>query len=147
MFPDVPGEPDADLSSGAFLTCSADNTIRMWRIDDWTQTRVQPQNILSSVSLASMWCERKENWRSFFLWWIIYSIYSCFAGSVECNLHRWKHQHLAGSRLYNKCQCRQIRRRTDSWNQDRHQDHLCQSRRQTPGIWRPQRHAEVQQDK
>ncbi|XP_028253713.1 mitogen-activated protein kinase-binding protein 1-like [Parambassis ranga] len=48
MFPDVPGEPDAGLSSGAFLTCSADNTIRMWRMDDWTQTRVHPQNILSS---------------------------------------------------------------------------------------------------
>ncbi|XP_034756679.1 mitogen-activated protein kinase-binding protein 1-like [Etheostoma cragini] len=47
MFPDVPGKFSAGLSSGAFLTCSADNTIRLWRMDDWT-TRVHSQNILSS---------------------------------------------------------------------------------------------------
>ncbi|XP_078130727.1 mitogen-activated protein kinase-binding protein 1-like [Sander vitreus] len=47
MFPDVPGEFGAGLSSGAFLSCSADNTIRLWRMDDWT-TRVHSQNILSS---------------------------------------------------------------------------------------------------
>ncbi|XP_031166391.1 mitogen-activated protein kinase-binding protein 1-like isoform X2 [Sander lucioperca] len=47
MFPDVPGEFGACLSSGAFLSCSADNTIRLWRMDDWT-TRVHSQNILSS---------------------------------------------------------------------------------------------------
>ncbi|XP_073349163.1 mitogen-activated protein kinase-binding protein 1-like [Pagrus major] len=44
MFPDVPGELGAGLSSGAFLSCSADNTIRLWRTDDWTHSR----NILSS---------------------------------------------------------------------------------------------------
>ncbi|XP_070781678.1 mitogen-activated protein kinase-binding protein 1-like [Enoplosus armatus] len=48
MFPDVPGELGADLSSGAFLSCSADNTIRLWRMNDWTQTHVHSQNILSS---------------------------------------------------------------------------------------------------
>ncbi|CAB1458681.1 unnamed protein product [Pleuronectes platessa] len=47
IFPDVPGEVAAGLSSGAFLSCSADNTIRLWRIDDWSQTRAQFQNILS----------------------------------------------------------------------------------------------------
>ncbi|XP_051265541.1 mitogen-activated protein kinase-binding protein 1-like isoform X3 [Dicentrarchus labrax] len=44
MFPDVPGELGAGLSSGAFLTCSADNTIRLWHMNDWTHS----QNILSS---------------------------------------------------------------------------------------------------
>ncbi|KAM9339134.1 mitogen-activated protein kinase-binding protein 1-like [Symphorus nematophorus] len=44
MFPDVPGELDGGLSSGAFLSCSADNTIRLWRMADWTHS----QNILSS---------------------------------------------------------------------------------------------------
>nr|XP_019947162.1 PREDICTED: mitogen-activated protein kinase-binding protein 1 [Paralichthys olivaceus] len=46
VFPDVPGEMSAGLSSGAFLSCSADNTIRLWRIDDCSQT-VHFQNILS----------------------------------------------------------------------------------------------------
>ncbi|XP_038582055.1 mitogen-activated protein kinase-binding protein 1-like isoform X2 [Micropterus salmoides] len=46
MFPDVPGELGAGLSSGAFLSCSADNTIRLWHMNDWTQTHAQ--NILSS---------------------------------------------------------------------------------------------------
>ncbi|XP_059212335.1 mitogen-activated protein kinase-binding protein 1-like [Centropristis striata] len=45
MFPDVPGECDAGLSSGAFLSCSADNTIRLWRMNDSTHTH--SQNILS----------------------------------------------------------------------------------------------------
>ncbi|GLD59657.1 mitogen-activated protein kinase-binding protein 1-like protein [Lates japonicus] len=48
VFPDVPGEMGAGLSSGAFLSCSADNTIRQWRMEDWSQTRVNFQNILSS---------------------------------------------------------------------------------------------------
>ncbi|KAM6915111.1 mitogen-activated protein kinase-binding protein 1-like [Xenentodon cancila] len=45
MFPDVPAELVAGLSAGAFLTCSADNTIRLWRTEDGTQTH--PLNILS----------------------------------------------------------------------------------------------------
>nr|XP_046229931.1 mitogen-activated protein kinase-binding protein 1-like isoform X3 [Scatophagus argus] len=44
MFPDVPGELGAGLSPGAFLSCSADNTIRLWHMDGWTHS----QNILSS---------------------------------------------------------------------------------------------------
>ncbi|XP_030260499.1 mitogen-activated protein kinase-binding protein 1-like [Sparus aurata] len=44
MFPDVPGDLGAGLSSGAFLSCSADNTIRLWRTDGWAHS----QNILSS---------------------------------------------------------------------------------------------------
>ncbi|XP_013885738.1 mitogen-activated protein kinase-binding protein 1 [Austrofundulus limnaeus] len=47
LFPDVPEESAAGLSSGSFLTCSADNTIRMWHMEDPTQRRVQSQNILS----------------------------------------------------------------------------------------------------
>ncbi|KAK2890339.1 hypothetical protein Q8A73_018639 [Channa argus] len=47
MFPEAPGETDASLSSSAFISCSADNTIRLWRIEDWTQTYVYCQNILS----------------------------------------------------------------------------------------------------
>lgn len=48
MFPDVPGDLGAGLSSGAFLSCSADNTIRLWRTDGWAHS----QNILSSVRFA-----------------------------------------------------------------------------------------------
>ncbi|XP_068198768.1 mitogen-activated protein kinase-binding protein 1-like isoform X2 [Antennarius striatus] len=44
MFPDVSGELGSGLSSGAFLSCSADNTIRAWQMDDCTHFR----NILSS---------------------------------------------------------------------------------------------------
>ncbi|XP_033931593.1 mitogen-activated protein kinase-binding protein 1-like [Pseudochaenichthys georgianus] len=47
MFPDVRGEFAAGLSSGVFLSCSADNTIRLWRTSDWTHTRDHSQNILS----------------------------------------------------------------------------------------------------
>lgn len=51
VFPDVPEEVASGLSSGAFLTCSADNTVRVWRMDDWTQNH--SPNILSQVSLTS----------------------------------------------------------------------------------------------
>ncbi|XP_054871641.1 mitogen-activated protein kinase-binding protein 1-like isoform X2 [Amphiprion ocellaris] len=54
MFPDVPGEL-AGLSSGSFLTCSADNTIRLWRTSDGTQT--QSQNILSSDLLKIIYVD------------------------------------------------------------------------------------------
>ncbi|KAM9840285.1 mitogen-activated protein kinase-binding protein 1 [Aulostomus maculatus] len=46
MFPDVPGEMGAGLSCGAFLSCSADNTIRLWHMEDWTH--VHSRNIISS---------------------------------------------------------------------------------------------------
>lgn len=48
MFPDVSGELASAPAPGVFLSCSADNTIRLWRMGDWTH----PQNILSAVSLA-----------------------------------------------------------------------------------------------
>ncbi|XP_035472971.2 mitogen-activated protein kinase-binding protein 1-like isoform X1 [Scophthalmus maximus] len=48
VFPDVPVEEAAGLSSGTFISCSADNTIRLWHMEDWSQTRVHFQNILSS---------------------------------------------------------------------------------------------------
>ncbi|KAI3364429.1 hypothetical protein L3Q82_011222 [Scortum barcoo] len=44
MFPDVPGDLGNGLSSGAFLSCSADNTIRLWRMNDGMHSG----NILSS---------------------------------------------------------------------------------------------------
>nr|XP_043904300.1 mitogen-activated protein kinase-binding protein 1 isoform X2 [Solea senegalensis] len=47
VFPDVPAEMAAGLSSGAFLTCSADNTIRLWRMED----RPETPNVLSSELL------------------------------------------------------------------------------------------------
>ncbi|XP_060908400.1 mitogen-activated protein kinase-binding protein 1-like [Labrus mixtus] len=53
MFPDVPGEFAAGLTSGAFFSCSADNTIRLWRIDDWTHS----QNILSSDLLKIIYAD------------------------------------------------------------------------------------------
>lgn len=38
------------MSTGAFLSCSADNTIRLWRSDDRTRAPFRSRNILSSVS-------------------------------------------------------------------------------------------------
>ncbi|XP_068564393.1 mitogen-activated protein kinase-binding protein 1-like [Cebidichthys violaceus] len=57
MFPDVPGEFGAGLSSGAFLSCSSDNTIRLWRIDDRTHTHFHSQNILSSDLLKIIYID------------------------------------------------------------------------------------------
>lgn len=48
--------------------------------------------------------------------------------------------------MYNKCECRENRGGSDSREQDGHQNHLCESRRQTPGIRRSQRDAEVRQE-
>lgn len=59
MFPDVSGEPPSGLSdlsgssSGGFLTCSADGTVRLWCTEERTQTHKNSQNFLSKVSLAS----------------------------------------------------------------------------------------------
>ncbi|XP_074542001.1 mitogen-activated protein kinase-binding protein 1-like isoform X2 [Halichoeres trimaculatus] len=53
MFPDVPGEFGAGLTSGAFLTSSADNTIRLWRTDNWTHS----QNILSDDLLKILYID------------------------------------------------------------------------------------------
>ncbi|XP_041661551.1 mitogen-activated protein kinase-binding protein 1-like [Cheilinus undulatus] len=53
MFPDVPGEFGAGLTSGAFLSSSADNTIRLWCTDDWTHS----QNILSSDLLKIIYID------------------------------------------------------------------------------------------
>uniref|UniRef100_A0A8C6LP75 Mitogen-activated protein kinase binding protein 1 n=1 Tax=Nothobranchius furzeri TaxID=105023 RepID=A0A8C6LP75_NOTFU len=50
MFPDVSGESVAGLSSGVFLTCSADNTIRMWCVEHPTQHHVYSQNHLSNAA-------------------------------------------------------------------------------------------------
>ncbi|XP_049446421.1 mitogen-activated protein kinase-binding protein 1-like isoform X1 [Epinephelus fuscoguttatus] len=61
MFPDVPGEFGAGLSSGAFLSCSADNTIRLWHVGDWTQTHVHSQNILSSDLLNIIYVDRNTS--------------------------------------------------------------------------------------
>nr|XP_057912933.1 mitogen-activated protein kinase-binding protein 1-like isoform X2 [Doryrhamphus excisus] len=47
MFPDVPGETAAGLSPAAFLSCSSDNTIRLWHVED--RTHGHPRNILSKV--------------------------------------------------------------------------------------------------
>uniref|UniRef100_A0A3P8UIG2 Mitogen-activated protein kinase-binding protein 1-like n=1 Tax=Cynoglossus semilaevis TaxID=244447 RepID=A0A3P8UIG2_CYNSE len=47
VFPDVPGEMESGLSSGTFLSCSADDTIRFWHIEDCLQPRVHFQNVLS----------------------------------------------------------------------------------------------------
>ncbi|XP_041832683.1 mitogen-activated protein kinase-binding protein 1-like [Melanotaenia boesemani] len=61
VFPDVPGEFVAGLSSGTFLTCSADNTIRLWCTDDWTQIHVHPQNILSNDLLNIIYIDGNTN--------------------------------------------------------------------------------------
>ncbi|XP_061785028.1 mitogen-activated protein kinase-binding protein 1-like isoform X2 [Nerophis lumbriciformis] len=45
MVPDVP-ETAAGLSPAAFLSCSSDNTIRLWHVDD--RAHIRSRNILSS---------------------------------------------------------------------------------------------------
>ncbi|XP_019124215.2 mitogen-activated protein kinase-binding protein 1 [Larimichthys crocea] len=57
MFPDVPGVAGAGLSSGAFLSCSADNTIRLWHVDDWAHS----QNILSRDLLNIIYIDGNTN--------------------------------------------------------------------------------------
>ncbi|TWW69079.1 mitogen-activated protein kinase-binding protein 1-like [Takifugu flavidus] len=44
MFPDLPDKVGSGSSSGVFLSCSADNTIRLWHMDESTRS----QNILST---------------------------------------------------------------------------------------------------
>ncbi|KAK5853187.1 hypothetical protein PBY51_006997 [Eleginops maclovinus] len=61
MFPDVPGEFATGLSSGAFLSCSADNTIRLWRTSDWTQTHVHSPNILSTDLLNIIYIDENTS--------------------------------------------------------------------------------------
>ncbi|KAF7656796.1 hypothetical protein LDENG_00035940, partial [Lucifuga dentata] len=48
MFPEVSGGLDVGLSSGVFLSCSADNTIRLWWMEDQMQTHIHAQKVLSS---------------------------------------------------------------------------------------------------
>ncbi|XP_056150161.1 mitogen-activated protein kinase-binding protein 1-like [Lampris incognitus] len=40
--------PDATMTSGVFLSCSADDTIRLWCMEGQTQTHVHTHNILSN---------------------------------------------------------------------------------------------------
>ncbi|XP_017157686.1 mitogen-activated protein kinase-binding protein 1-like isoform X2 [Poecilia reticulata] len=51
VFPDVPGGLASDLSSDSFFTCSADGTIRIWRMGDSTQ------NILSNDLLKIIYVD------------------------------------------------------------------------------------------
>lgn len=136
MFPDISGELASAPAPGVFLSCSADNTIRLWCMDDWTH----PQNILSAVSLALNVLQIKQDLD---ILEVSSLICNCCAGPPGYNLHRWEHQCPARSRMCNQRERRQTRRRTDGREQDGHQEHLCESGRPTPGIWRPQRNAEV----
>lgn len=99
MFPDVSGQPG--LCSGAFLSCSADNTIKVWRMEDSPQTPFWSPNILSTVSLIlwvyyNVYIFAKDD----------YSVHLSLKGPAEHTVCRWKHSCLVGSRVYNKCQCR-----------------------------------------
>ncbi|XP_035990087.1 mitogen-activated protein kinase-binding protein 1 [Fundulus heteroclitus] len=57
VFPDVPGGTAADLSSSTFFTCSADSTIRMWRMEDSTRPHVCSQNALSNDLLKIIYAD------------------------------------------------------------------------------------------
>ncbi|KAM4712862.1 mitogen-activated protein kinase-binding protein 1-like isoform 2-T2 [Anableps anableps] len=57
VFPNVPGGLAADLSSSTFFTCSADSTIRIWRMEDSTQSHVYSQNILSNDLLKIIYID------------------------------------------------------------------------------------------
>lgn len=137
MFPDLPDKAGCGSSSGAFLSCSADNTIRLWHMDEWTRS----QNILSTVSSAfEMRSGSSVSQKNDFF------INGCSTGSSECNLRQWKCYCLDGSRLLSEHKYRQGRWGTDGRNQDGHQNHLLKSRWQTPGVWRSQWDAEVRQE-
>ncbi|KAF6723137.1 Mitogen-activated protein kinase-binding protein 1 [Oryzias melastigma] len=64
MFPDVSGEPPSGLSdlsgssSGGFLTCSADGTVRLWCTEERTQTHKNSQNFLSKDLLRIIYTNR-----------------------------------------------------------------------------------------
>lgn len=78
MFPELPDKAGSGLSSGMFLSCSADNTIRLWHMDEWTRS----QNILSTVSSAlTMHSGSRAFQKEDFF------INYCPAGFPECNLH------------------------------------------------------------
>lgn len=136
MLPDVSGELASAPAPCVFLSCSADNTIRLWRMDDWTH----PQNILSAVSLALNVLQIKQD-----LDILEVSFFICNgrAGRPGYNLHRQERQCPAGSRMCDQRERGQTRRWTDGREQDGHQEHLCESGRPTPGVWRPQWAAEV----
>ncbi|XP_038141966.1 mitogen-activated protein kinase-binding protein 1-like [Cyprinodon tularosa] len=57
VFPDVPGGPAAGLSSSTFFTCSADSTIRIWKMEDSTQPPLNSQNILSHDLLKNIYID------------------------------------------------------------------------------------------
>ncbi|KAM3842569.1 LOW QUALITY PROTEIN: mitogen-activated protein kinase-binding protein 1-like [Diretmus argenteus] len=57
MYPEVPGGSDTGLSSGVFLSCSADNTIRLWCMDGWTQTRVHTHSVLCNDLLKVVYVD------------------------------------------------------------------------------------------
>lgn len=57
MFPEVPDKAASGLSSATFLSCSADNTIRLWDMDEWTCS----PNILSTVSSAGKMAFRVQS--------------------------------------------------------------------------------------
>ncbi|XP_072315799.1 mitogen-activated protein kinase-binding protein 1-like, partial [Eucyclogobius newberryi] len=54
MFPDVPCP--SGLSSGAFLSCSVDNTVRMWRVGESFQRPPWSRNLPSNVSVTESLC-------------------------------------------------------------------------------------------
>lgn len=100
MFPELPDKVGSGSASGVFLSCSADNTIRLWHMDEWTRS----QNILSTVSSALKMHSgaRLSQKKDFF-------INRCPTGSSECNLRQWKCYCLAGSRLLSERKYRQTR--------------------------------------
>lgn len=65
------------------------------------------------------------------------------AGPAGNHLRRRQHGRLAGRRVRHQRGRGQAGGRTDSGEQDGHQEHLREPRRQTPGVWGPQRDAEV----
>ncbi|KAM4633751.1 mitogen-activated protein kinase-binding protein 1-like [Polymixia lowei] len=48
MFPEVPGGSHSGLSSGGFLSCSSDNTIRLWCMERQGRAQVHTHNVLSN---------------------------------------------------------------------------------------------------
>lgn len=90
MFPELPDKAGSRLSSGSFLSCSADNTIRLWHMDQWTQ----PQNLQSAVSLALKMLSGSRGFQT-----EGFCINHCPAGSPEHHLREWKHGCPAGSRM------------------------------------------------
>ena len=59
VYPSLDDSYKSSLPPGSFITCSSDDTIRVWNIDSHMTTDVMKRNIYSNVSEAAVCCNIK----------------------------------------------------------------------------------------